>query len=237
MRSAPRPCRTARPLSSRSNAPPPILERKHAVDRRQQPAGAQLVDDRLELGVVAHRRSQERPLIPEQPANVGLAPSARTCRRMSRAVRAGRARGATAPTSLRRRCRRRRPCPASPVRSRITFATSHRSWLSNSSAPSAAARVELVVARRRRPRRARRCSLQICSAASATPPPIPRSARPRPPRTRARRHDHAPRRERRERERGGLLRRHRARNTCARSSPGTTTYSAIVPGRARRGCR
>ena len=35
-----------------------VVERKHAVDGRQQPSGAKLGDDRVELGVVPHRRAQ-----------------------------------------------------------------------------------------------------------------------------------------------------------------------------------
>ena len=82
--------------ASRSNARASLLERKHAVDHRQQPPGAQLADDRVELGVVPHRRSHDRPLIPEQSAHVGL--DDRAGRRTARheAARAGRARRATA---------------------------------------------------------------------------------------------------------------------------------------------
>ena len=102
------------PLSRRSNAARPSVEREHAVDRRQQAAPR-----------AARRRSRRtRRRCPSSirgsttdsrtAAARRSRPSGPTFRRRSRAVRAARARAATAPTSPGRRCRRRRPRRACP---------------------------------------------------------------------------------------------------------------------------
>src|ERR1700716_2849634 len=47
------------------------LEREHAVHGRSQPPTAKVRDHARELRVVAHRRAENAPLIPEELADVG----------------------------------------------------------------------------------------------------------------------------------------------------------------------
>src|SRR2546423_8950083 len=50
----------------------PAREWPHAVHRRMQAAGTQLGHHGVEFRVVSHRRAEDGPLIPEQPAHVSL---------------------------------------------------------------------------------------------------------------------------------------------------------------------
>ena len=104
---------------------------------------------------------------------------------MSRAARADRARAATATRSPDRRCRRRRPCPASRSSRESPSRTSIELRFNSSSAPIAAARASLSSLDDTTHTRAP-MFLQICSAANATPPPMPQMRTSSPALTRAR---------------------------------------------------
>src|SRR5918992_2320491 len=54
-----------------------LLQGEDAVDNRREPARAEQLDDSVELGVASHRRTHDRPLIPEQSPHVGLHDRAR----------------------------------------------------------------------------------------------------------------------------------------------------------------
>ena len=218
----------AEPLEGRA----PLGQRQHRVDDRQQPPGARaraaiasnsaslpIVEPRIvhwfqnrRRTSVVHHRARRAAAGHEAPA-----PAERD--------------RATAPTSPRRRCRPRRPRRACRCARGSRAPTSAVRWLSVSSAPSARARVELLVAAATSTQTRRADALgdlqrrQRDAAADAPDQHVVARLHARA------RDDHAPRGERRERERGRLVAGHRRRHRAHVRAPAPRRTRRSCPGR------